>query len=294
MLHDHLHFTKTRIAPTPSGYLHIGNVLSFALTAALARKTGAQVVLRIDDLDQDRVNAHYVQDIFDTLNFMNIPWDEGPRDADDYEKNWSQLQRMNLYRDALQQLADQREIFACRCTRSQLQAYDSYPGTCRNKSIPLDAPDVAWRLYTDDRELNIKTLPEGTTTTRLPNAMKDFVVKKKDDHPAYQLASVIDDIHFGVELVVRGQDLYASTIAQHYLADVLGLHAFKHITFHHHQLLMHDEHTKLSKSAGATSIKYLREQGKTAAEVYAEIGRILGYTETLTSLADFENIIIKL
>jgi glutamyl/glutaminyl-tRNA synthetase len=291
MLHDRLHFTRTRIAPTPSGYLHIGNVLSFALTAALARKTGARVLLRIDDLDQERVSPHYVQDIFDTLSFLNISWDEGPRDVDDYQKNWSQLQRMDLYRDALQQLANQHEVFACSCTRSQLQAYDSYPGTCRNKSTPLDTPNVAWRLYTDDRELNIKTLPEGITKIRLPDAMKDFVVKKKDDHPAYQLASVIDDIHFGVDLVVRGQDLYPSTIAQHYLADVLGLNAFKNITFHHHQLLLNDEHTKLSKSAGATSITYLRERGKTAADVYAQIGRILGYSKTLTSLTDFENII---
>jgi glutamyl/glutaminyl-tRNA synthetase len=291
MLHDQLHFTKTRIAPTPSGYLHVGNVLSFALTAALARKTGAKILLRIDDLDQERVNPAYVQDIFDTLNFLNIPWDEGPRDADDYQKNWSQLQRTDLYQEALQQLADQREVFACRCTRSQLQGYDGYPGTCRNRSIPLDTPGVAWRLYTDDRELSIKTLTASTTQTRLPDAMKDFVVKKKDDHVAYQLASVIDDMHFGVDLVVRGQDLYPSTIAQHYLADALEIDAFKNITFYHHQLLMDDGHTKLSKSAGATSIKYLREHGKSAADIYTQIGQMLGHKETLTSLADFENII---
>jgi glutamyl/glutaminyl-tRNA synthetase len=292
MLPDQLHFTKTRIAPTPSGYLHLGNVLSFALTAALACKTGAKILLRIDDLDQERVNSEYVQDIFDTLNFLDIPWDEGPRNADDYQQNWSQLQRMKHYQNALQQLADKQEVFACTCTRMQLQGQDGYPGTCRNKPLPLKTPQAAWRLYTDTRHtLTIETLTNGSVSAHLPNAMKDFVVKKKDNYPAYQLASVIDDMHFGIDLVVRGQDLYPSTLAQHYLAEVLGLNEFKNVTFHHHQLVMDDEQKKLSKSAGATSIKYLREQGKTAADVYALIGKLLGYTTRLTGLADFKTLL---
>ncbi len=285
-----VHFTKTRIAPTPSGYLHLGNALSFALTAALAHKAGAKILLRIDDLDQQRVNNDYVQDIFDTLNFLNIPWDEGPRDVDDFQANWSQLHRMKLYKDALEQLTNQREVFACQCSRAQLND-GIYPGTCRNKSIPLDAPDTAWRLYTDDRELSIKTFKNGIITTRLPGVMKDFVVKKKDDFPAYQLASLIDDIHFGVDLVVRGEDLYPSTIAQLYLADVLGKPDFKNITFHHHPLLMEAGDKKLSKSAGATSIKYLREQGKMAGDVYGEIGLMLGLGKDLRSFQNFVSVV---
>jgi glutamyl/glutaminyl-tRNA synthetase len=277
-----LRFSKTRIAPTPSGYLHLGNALSFALTAALARKTGAKILLRIDDLDQQRVNLDYVQDIFDTLNFLNIPWDEGPRDVDDYKANWSQLHRLELYKEAMDQLADQRDVFACKCSRAQLQD-GVYPGTCRNRLLPLDTPDTAWRLYTDDRELPVKTLDDGIIKARLPEAMKDFVVKKKDDFPAYQLASLIDDVHFGVDLVVRGEDLHPSTIAQHYLANVLGKPDFKNITFHHHPLIMADGDKKLSKSAGDTSIKYLRERGKTAEDVYDEIGQMMSLKEDLRS-----------
>jgi glutamyl/glutaminyl-tRNA synthetase len=283
-------FTKTRIAPTPSGFLHMGNALSFALTAALARKTGAKILLRIDDLDQQRVNDAYVHDIFDTLNFLKIPWDEGPRDLADHKNNWSQLHRMDLYKEALQQLEDQREVFACNCSRSQLQD-GRYPGTCQNRSIPLDTPETTWRLYTDERKLSIKTLNQGIIKTQLPAGMKDFVVKKKDDHPAYQLASLIDDLHFGVDLVIRGEDLYPSTIAQCYLADVLGKDDFKNITFHHHPLLMETGDKKLSKSAGATSIKYLREQGKTAADVYGEIGEMLGIGQGLRSFENFVNLI---
>src|ERR1700722_17238392 len=100
-------FNRTRIAPTPSGYLHLGNVLSFALTAALARRTGAGILLRIDDLDRGRVSKDYVEDIFETLRFLEIPWDEGPRDFIDYQRVYTQLRRMQLYQEALQQLRDE-------------------------------------------------------------------------------------------------------------------------------------------------------------------------------------------
>ncbi|MES2425645.1 MAG: glutamate--tRNA ligase family protein [Bacteroidota bacterium] len=282
-------FTKTRIAPTPSGYLHLGNALSFALTAALARKTGAKILLRIDDLDQARVNMDYVQDIFDTLNFLNIPWDEGPRNLEEYKNGWSQMQQMELYKAALQQLAEQREVFACQCSRSQLQG-NIYPGTCRNQSISFDTSETAWRLYTDDRPLTIKTT-NGVLQTHLPDTMKDFIVKKKDDYPAYQLASLIDDLHYGVDLVVRGEDLYPSTIAQHYLADVLGFANFKDITFYHHSLLMADNTQKLSKTAGATSIKYLREIGKTAKDIYGKIGSMIKTSIELQQFEDFVNLL---
>src|SRR5580692_4653347 len=130
------HFNKTRIAPTPSGFLHLGNVLSFAITAAIATKTGAKILLRIDDLDRDRVNKQYVQDIFDTLNFLEIPWDEGPRNYNEYESEYSQLHRMELYQAALQQLKNSGQVFACTCSRADVRrnnADDIYPGTCRNK-----------------------------------------------------------------------------------------------------------------------------------------------------------------
>src|SRR5882757_2581728 len=91
-------FRKTRIAPTPSGFLHLGNVLSFAITVALARKKGAKILLRIDDLDRERVEGRFVEDIFETLHFLEIPWDEGPGDLHEYETRFSQVHRMDVYR----------------------------------------------------------------------------------------------------------------------------------------------------------------------------------------------------
>src|SRR5579863_2523232 len=145
-------FSKTRIAPTPSGFLHLGNALSFAITAAIAERTNAKILLRIDDLDRERVRKEYVQDIFDTLNFLEIPWHEGPRDFREYEKEYSQIHRMALYDDALEELRDSGNVFACTCSRAQIRAVspdEIYPGTCRDNAISLNAKEVSWRLPTD-------------------------------------------------------------------------------------------------------------------------------------------------
>lgn len=285
MSNDQPAFQKTRIAPTPSGYLHLGNVLSFAITAALAQKTGAKILLRIDDLDRQRLNKLYVQDIFDTLDFLEIPYDEGPRNYEEYEKGWSQIHRMQLYEEALQKLKDQDAIFACTCSRAEIRAInaeDAYTGTCRHKNLPLDTPNASWRLKTDVAEpITIRSYPNEIIQTHLPADMQNFVVRKKDGYPAYQLSSVVDDMYFGVDLIIRGQDLWASTLAQSYLAPKIGADAFGDIWFYHHPLLMPGGE-KLSKSAGATSVHYLRSEGKTRADIYTAIAGMLGFDERVS------------
>jgi glutamyl/glutaminyl-tRNA synthetase len=284
-------FNRTRLAPTPSGFLHLGNALSFAITAALARRANAAILLRIDDLDRDRVNRKYVQDIFDTLNFLEIPWDEGPRNYDEYEKEYSQQHRMPLYSQALKQLQDEGQVFACECSRAQIASMHTdgaYPGTCRDRHIPLDKPGVSWRLYTPtEQQQAVKTLFEGTIMKTLPSSMKDFIVRKKDGHPAYQLTSVVDDQYFGVDLVVRGEDLWPSTVAQFYLSGLLPGNTFRHSTFHHHTLLQAPSGGKLSKSAGATSIQFLRKEGRTKEDIFTLIARMLGINEPVL---DFQSL----
>lgn len=274
--------TKTRIAPTPSGFLHLGNAFSFALTAALADRYNMRIVLRIDDLDRPRVQPQYIQDIFDTLDFLEISWHEGPRNAQEFEREYSQRHRLDIYRRALEPLAACGAVFACECSRTTVQRIDAngvYGGHCSGKAIALDAPDVKWRVYTQaDTSLTIRTL-DRSITRALPEDQQHFVVRKKDGMPAYQLASVIDDDYFGIDFVVRGTDLWPSTLAQHYLARVLGLQRFIHSTFYHHALLTAPDGRKLSKSAGDMSIQYLRKAGKTRAEVYHLIARRAGIGE---------------
>ncbi|MCD8742506.1 glutamate--tRNA ligase family protein [Mucilaginibacter roseus] len=275
-------FKRTRIAPTPSGYLHVGNVLSFIITAGLAAETGASILLRIDDMDRDRAEDRYVQDVFDTLRFLDIPWQEGPRNLQEFNSGWSQLYRLDEYNAALARLKQSGQVFACNCSRSQLKSYVAYPGTCRHKNIPLDDPGVSWRLKTEPETISVKMLNGVVIQETLPAEMTDFVVRKKDSYPAYQLSSVVDDVHFGIDLVVRGLDLWASTLAQLYLAQTLGL-PFSNVTFYHHSLLLGSDGTKLSKSAGATSIKYMREQGYSTEEVLNAIAKQAGISESVSN-----------
>ena len=282
MLDPRIHFNRTRIAPTPSGFLHMGNVLSFAITAALAERTGAKILLRIDDIDRARVNKSYLQDVFDTLNFLDIPWDEGARSPKEFEDNYSQLHRLGMYSEALNRLADDRKLFACTCSRRQLSNAELC--TCFNRNIPLTTENASWRMVTGHSpELAVKNFGGKIIHAVLPNEMRDFIVKKRDGFPAYQLTSVIDDLFYGVDFIVRGEDLWPSTLAQHQLTSVLGMDNFSNVTFYHHPLLMEAPGRKLSKSAGATSIKYLRESGKSPADIYQLIASMTGINESVVN-----------
>ncbi len=261
---------RTRLAPTPSGFLHLGNILSFSITAALARFHGARILLRIDDLDRLRIKREYIQDIFDTLDFMEIPYDEGPRNVHEFEQDYSQLHRLDFYQGALSTLKVQHHVFACDCSRAQLAASEPvgvYPGTCIRRDLPLDQPGLSWRLHSD------------VTDIPLPPEMSSFIVRKKDGHPSYQLASLIDDQYFQVDLIVRGLDLWPSTQAQRCLAELLDIPSFAHTTFYHHPLLTHANGKKLSKSAGDISIQYLRKSGLKRAEIFGRIAHMAGTAE---------------
>ncbi len=262
------YFSKTRITPTPSGYLHLGNAGSFLLTAALAKKANAKLLLRIDDLDRERAQRKYVEDVFDTLHFLGIEWEEGPKNYAEYEQLYSQIHRMSLYQNALQQLRDSGNVFACECSRTQWQS-GTHACQCRERNLSLDAPRVSWRLMTDTiLPITIKTTYGEEITAILPSSMQSFVVRKKDGLPAYQLSSLVDDEHFGVDAIVRGEDLWESTLAQQYLALVLNKPFFEKVLFYHHSLMMEmDGVHKLSKSAGALSIRHLRQEGIKREEV---------------------------
>ncbi|MET0464922.1 MAG: glutamate--tRNA ligase family protein [Chitinophagaceae bacterium] len=272
-------YRQTRLAPTPSGFLHLGNVLSFAVTACLAERSGAGILLRIDDMDRERVQAEYIQDIFDTVAFLGIPFDKGPDNITSFETLFSQRHRMALYEDALTELKNMNAVFACTCSRTQIATDGTdgaYPGTCRHKHIPLETPGVAWRIYTDERTLSIKGITGTETFRPLPKDMTDFIVRKKDGYPAYQLTSLMDDLFWNVDLIVRGHDLLPSTLAQLFLANILKRQSFSDAAFFHHVLLTSSDGNKFSKSAGASSVRFMKKEGRTAEEIYTRIGELLG------------------
>ncbi|MFT4024297.1 MAG: glutamate--tRNA ligase family protein [Flavihumibacter sp.] len=253
----------TRLAPTPSGYLHLGNVLSFCITAALAEAYHAPVFLRIDDLDQGRVRPAYITDVFHTLKHLGITWQQGPVDAGDFIRHYSQLKRLPLYQAALHTLREKKCVYACDCTRKTITNC-----RCRSRKLSLDGLHHQWRLITDNASLD--------------DSLTDFVVRRKDGFPAYQLSSVVDDVHFGINLIVRGEDLRHSTAAQLYLCDLIEMNAFRESVFFHHRLLMENDGQKMSKSAGAVSVHFLAAHWLTAGAVFNRIAKEAGLGEGIT------------
>ena len=256
--------SRLRLAPTPSGFLHLGNALNFTLNWLAAKSVAhlnggphlhpsPQLCLRIDDLDADRKRPEYIQDITDSLNWLGLDWEGVPVFQSDES-------RISLYHKVLQQLRDQDLLFACRKSRRDLEPFGgAYPVHFREQNISLDAPDVAWR---------IKTPPNFP--------LPDFVVRRRDGIPAYQVASFADDVAMRITHVIRGADLEHSTEAQRFLATVLSEDKFLKINFLHHPLLLDDSGEKLSKSAGSSALKTLREAHQGPEIVFQTIGAWLG------------------
>ncbi len=267
--------SRLRMAPTPSGFLHVGNAANFALNWLAARwHPGTRLLLRIDDLDAERKRPEYLQNIFDTLNWLGLDWDEGPRSVQDLESEWSQRFRLPIYERLLEQLREQGVLFACAKSRRELASFHGdYPEAFRQQPYSLDDEGVAWRLRTP-RPCTIETMPP------------DFVVRRRDNIPAYQLVSVADDVYFGITHVVRGEDLAPSTRAQQYLAQCAGLEAFARIRFLHHPLLLDGQGQKLSKSAGAQALLQGRQRFLPAALVFRLVAKWLGLNEVPETAAE--------
>jgi glutamyl/glutaminyl-tRNA synthetase len=272
---------RTRIAPTPSGFLHPGNGISFIITWALARKNGGKIVLRIDDLDAERMRPEYLDDIFYTLDWLGLDYDEGPQNVEDFIKNYSQHKRLDLYFEALEKLKSHKlaTLYPCNCSRKQIRDSSKngiYPNTCRFKNVDFEEKDTALRVVVPKNTL-ISFQEQGKTpvSNRLDETIGDFIVRQKNGLPAYQLASVVDDDYFNINFIVRGEDLLNSTAAQVFLAQYFDSISPK--MYFHHPLVTNTEGVKLSKSQGAGSLKDWREQGRSPVALYKQAEEWLGF-----------------
>lgn len=312
---------RTRLAPTPSGYLHAGNAWSFALTWLLARSRGGSIHLRIDDLDTARLRPEYLEDIFASLAWLGIDWDTGPRSPEDFLAHHSQRLRLGRYREALDRLMAQPPgpdglpaVFACACSREQVKRAAAvpgiYPGTCRALRLNPTTEGMALRMHVPEAEtVEARDTVAGTLRLAPGRETGDFVVRQKNGDPAYQLASVVDDEDLDLDLIVRGRDLLTSTGAQLALARRLGATGFPAAEFLHHGLLVRGssgEDGKLSKSSmgagGAlvppegpgrpdeTSLKALRARFGSPAPILRFFAGLLGQpsraVETFADLLD--------
>lgn len=244
-----------------------------------ARSHDASVLLRIDDIDRERVRPEFVEDVFLSLEWLGLDWDDGPTSPDDFEANWSQRHRRDLYDGAILNLIERGAVYACRCSRNEWANRPLPQGCpCQERNLPTGAADTVLRL---------KMLPSvpfddvwmGPQTPSLSDSNSGTVMRRRDGLPAYQICSVVDDLHFGITHGVRGADLVESTHIQLGVAALLKWDAFRQIQWMHHPLMLQDGH-KMSKSAGVQSLAHLRKSGLDRSLVVSVVAAWLGIPAT--------------
>ncbi|SEB75583.1 glutamyl-tRNA synthetase [Terriglobus roseus] len=269
-------FYRGRLAPSPSGYLHLGHARTFLVAAE--RAAYGTLVLRNDDLDTQRCQPHFVSAMLEDLHWLGIHWQEGPlsggRDTGDFGP-YAQSLRGHLYRDAFEHLRAAGAVYPCSCSRRDLLAASRaphaaeddepiYPGTCRSRS-PREGQPTAWRFRVRDGDIvHFTDGLLGPQEFVAGRDFGDFAVLRRDGVPSYQLACVVDDAAMRITEVVRGRDLLRSTARQILLIRALGL---PQPAYAHTDLVVNEHGERLAKRDDARSIRALRQAGYTPEEV---------------------------
>lgn len=275
---------RGRLAPSPTGYLHLGHARTFWTAQERARAAGGCLILRCEDLDPDRSRPEYLAALMEDLRWFGLEWTEGP-DVGGPCAPYTQSERLPRYREAFERLRAAGCVYPCTCSRRDIraaaaapQAADDeviYPGTCRppHATPPADAPSrpgrpPAWRFRVPDGE-GVR-FADGRCDLQAFVAGRDFgdfVVWRPDGLPAYQLACVVDDTAMDVTEVVRGEDLLVSTARQLLLYRALGLEP---PAFYHCPLVTDAAGRRLAKRHDALSLRTLRSRGCTPAQIRAD------------------------
>jgi glutamyl-tRNA synthetase len=272
----------TRLAPSPTGALHLGNARTFLLNWLLARQRGWRVLLRIDDLDGPRVKRGAAEAAIEDLRWLGLDWD-GPVIL--------QSARRASHDQAIRQLIDAGHAYPCVCTRSEIDRAASaphaddgaavYPGTCRGRFTDAEEArrqsgrEPAWRIRTYDEPLGFDDEFAGPQQFRVASQLGDFVIAKSDGTPAYQLATVIDDADASVTHVVRGDDLLDSTPRQMLLYRLLG-RVLETPRYLHLPLVVGRDGRRLAKRHGDTRLSHYRALGVDPRRLLAMLARWSG------------------
>lgn len=272
---------RGRLAPSPTGLLHLGHAATFLTAWTRAREAHGSLVLRNDDLDQQRSRPGFYTAMLDDLRWLGICWQEGPDIGGPFGP-YSQSERTAHYLAAWRRLAERGFIYPCRCSRKDLALAASapheaendephYPGTCRPQPsenlhpLPSSPAGVNWRFRVPDGEaVEFRDEHFGAQQYIAGQDFGDFLVWRRDNVPAYQLACVVDDDRMAITEVVRGADLLKSTARQLLLYRALGIQP---PLWFHCPLVTDADGVRLAKRHDALSIRALREQGRTSADV---------------------------
>ena len=268
---------RGRLAPSPTGLLHVGHARTFWIAAQRARENAGGLILRNEDLDPQRCRTEFVDAMFEDLHWLGIEWTEGPDRGGPYAP-YSQSERRSQYLQAWRNLRDEGWIYPCACSRKDLalaatapnDADDEpiYPGTCRacTNTKDFDAPvGVNWRFRVPDGEaITFVDGHVGSQRFIAGGDFGDFVVWRRDDVPAYQLAVVVDDAQMKITEVVRGADLLKSTARQILIFRALG---FPVPVYYHGDLVRDERGQRMAKRHDAASLRHLRKTGLTPEQV---------------------------
>jgi glutamyl-tRNA synthetase len=283
---------RGRIAPSPTGYLHLGHAKTFWTAQERARAAGGVLVFRNENLDRDRCRPQFVEAMYEDLRWFGLEWQEGPDiSARRISKNpgggpyapYSQSERRSFYLAAWEKLRDGGTIFPCTCSRKELaqsviqeigaphEDNDEplYPGTCRERKLDAvefdDPAGVNWRFRVPDGEtIAFVDQRMGPQQYVAGKDFGDFLIWRRDDIPSYQLAVVVDDVAMEISEIVRGADLLKSTARQILLQRALG---FPTPDYFHCELMRDERGERLAKRHDALSLRALRAAGKTPADL---------------------------
>jgi glutamyl-tRNA synthetase len=260
--------TRLRFAPSPTGYLHIGGVRTALFNWLWARKTKGSFILRIEDTDQERSTPESTQVILDSLDWLGIDWDEGPRKGGAHGP-YTQMERLSLYKEMSERLIAGRKAYRCYCTKAELDAQRDalkkndpkatfrYPGTCRDRTDEPDLPFVVRFRMEDEGAVTYVDKVFGEVTT--PNAaQQDFVLIRAGGVPLYNFGAVVDDVTMGITLVARGRDHMVNTPPQILLYRAFGAAVPE---FAHLPMMLAPSGEKLSKRHGAVSVMEYANEG---------------------------------
>ena len=267
------HHYRGRLAPSPTGLLHIGHARTFWIAAQRASGRHGTLILRNEDLDPQRSRPEFAAAMIEDLLWLGIRWSEGP-DCGGASGPYVQSERRAHYLAAWRRLRDLRLIYPCTCSRRDLALAASapndlddepiYPGKCRGRTdaAKSDSPaGVNWRFRVPDGEqIRFRDLNLGLQSYTAGRDFGDFLVWRRDDVPAYQLAVVVDDEAMRISEVVRGADLLKSTARQLLLIRALGAATPDHF---HCELMRDADGVRLAKRHDALSVRALRQSGMT-------------------------------
>jgi nondiscriminating glutamyl-tRNA synthetase len=291
---------RVRFAPSPTGFLHIGNARTAIINYCISRKENAPFVLRIEDTDQDRSSLESEESIYADLKWLGLDWDEGPSAGGD-KGPYRQSERYDLYQNYAQNLINSGHAYKCYCTKDELdelRAKDgsfSYPGTCRDLTVEeQNAKEAEGRSHVirfrvpENEQIIIHDQIKGDIEFSSENIGGDFIVIRTDGSPIYNFIVTIDDYLMGITDVIRGEDHLSNTPKQIVVASSVG---FREPVYAHLPLVLGSDKSKLSKRHGMTSVELYRSGGYLPEALFIYIAMLGWATESGEEILSQEEII---